>query len=139
MDALYKKIDSTDLGNTPVSKFMRAQVISVLSSFSIKKTIETLKNHNIGNAPVVDNDGKLIGIISEHDLLLQAASKNISEKIEYTKNVIYIDPSLSLKETLILFYKKKLKNIPVVNDKKVVGMVYRIQVLDLLSKDKVMN
>jgi CBS domain-containing protein len=48
---------------------MVSPVISVKSSSSVREVAQTLLKHRISAVPVVDNQGKLVGIVSEGDLL----------------------------------------------------------------------
>ena len=47
-------------------------------NYTIKGTIEIFRVHKISEAPIVDFQKKIIGVISEYDLLIQAASKAIT-------------------------------------------------------------
>ena len=125
-----------NIGTVTVSKIMHTQVISVRPSYSIKTTIETFKVHKISCAPVTSEDGKILGIISEHDLLLQAASKTMGQYIDYNAKVTAITPETSIKEALVLFFSKKLKHVPVIDKNHyIIGIVSRIDLLNYLSEN----
>ena len=127
-----------NIGDAPVSSIMHTKVFSIQPSYSIKTTIETFKVHHISCAPVTDADGKILGIISEHDLLLQAASKPLNHVIDYNSKVTALAPGVTIKSTLLLFFTKKLKHIPVIDSEHhVVGMVSRIDLLNYLSTSSV--
>ena len=90
-----------------------------------------MKSKRDSGLPVVSTEGILEGIISEYDLLIQAGSRSLDELIKYTGKVITVYPEMLLKDLLILFYKNKLKRIPVISSKgKLLGMVSRIDLLD---------
>jgi predicted transcriptional regulator len=126
-----KKFDN--IGEAPISTIMRTKVFCIQPSYTIKSTIETFKVHHISCAPVTSDDGKILGIISEHDLLLQAASKSLSLPIDYNSKVTALSPGVTIKSTLLLFFSKKLKHIPVINNEhNVVGIVSRIDLLNYL-------
>ena len=108
---------------------------TVQEDYSIRSCIEILKLNSMSGAAVVDNQGFLIGFISEYDLLLLASSKDVKEQISYRKEVIAIDEDMSLKDTLLVMIKNKLKMIPVTDKKnRYMGVISRIAILNALTK-----
>jgi IMP dehydrogenase len=117
---------------------MSKNAVSINEGSKIYIAIQTLVSHKVGSAPVVDRAGKLLGVISEHDLLLQTATRDVTEPIQYAKTAITVTPETKLKDVLILLYTKKVRRIPVVmKDRSVVGIVTRMDVLmKLIGKEK---
>lgn len=83
-----------NLGDVPVSKIMTPKVFCVQEGYSIKTTIETFRVHKISCAPVINLQGKTLGFITEHDLLIQAGAKPLNQRIEYIKLVTAVLPKL---------------------------------------------
>lgn len=140
-DSAHKKMEektkSNKMGDIPVTKVMSTKLILLKPNYSIKSTIETFKRHHISGAPVVTDDNKIIGIVSEYDLLIQAAAKALNASIDYNKKVFTIKINTNLKDVLILLYKNRFKRIPVVDDdNRVVGSVSRIDVLAYIAENE---
>ena len=113
---------------------MNSQAILLKANYSVKTTIETFRVHHISGAPVVDFENKIIGVISEYDLLVQAASRLLSGPIDYKSNITAIYPETPLKDVLVILYKQKLKWMPVINKEGYVkGVVSRIDVLNFIA------
>lgn len=130
---LQKIADTAKVSDTPATLIMKNDVISINNNQSIKSTMQTLINKQISGAPVVDSSNKIVGVISEHDLLLQAATKDLSEVISYTTPAVTVNTNTTLKEILVLLYKRKIKRLPVVDRNNfVVGIIARRDVLSLL-------
>jgi CBS domain-containing protein len=112
--------------------------VSITEGTKIYTAIQALVSHKVGSAPVVDRSGKLVGVISEHDLLLQTATRDVVEAIHFAKETITVTPETKLKDALILLYKNKVRRIPVImKDRSVVGVVTRMDVLmKLIGKEK---
>jgi CBS domain-containing protein len=51
-----------------VAEVMRKRVITLMPDTTLKDAVDRLAKHNISGAPVVDEDGNLVGIISETDI-----------------------------------------------------------------------
>ncbi len=134
--SILSKANVIRLNDVPVSFFMTSNVISLQRNYSIKSTIESFRVHRIAGAPIVDSENKIIGVISEYDLLLQAASKSMASLIEYKTDVIAVTPETTLKEVLVILYKRKLKWMPVINKENYLqGVVARIDVLSFIASN----
>ena len=84
---LTKQADDDELGSTTVDRFMTIETISLNESTTISTAIKTLKVNKISGAPVLNSKGELVGIISEYDLMIQAATSDHKSKIKFTKNI----------------------------------------------------
>ena len=132
---ILEKATQLNIGEVLVNQFMNIQFISLGPNYSIKSTIETFRLHHISGAPVINHQGKILGVISEYDLLIQSASRPINDPIEFKTQVTAIQSETTLKDVLVVFYKYKLKWLPVLDKhEKVIGVVTRIDVLHFLAK-----
>lgn len=70
------------MGQLKVSDIMTTQVISLLGTDTLKDATITLAVDNLSGAPVVDDDNRLIGILSECDILkvILDHEENLSSK-----------------------------------------------------------
>ena len=134
IDGLNRKAEAAKVSEVPARQIMYTKSILVIREGSkIYSAIKALDNYQCSGAPVVDAQNKLTGVISEYDLLLQAATKDIKDPIEYNKEAKFVGPDVTLKDLIVLFYKNKLKWAPVVDDhKKILGVVRRIDILTAL-------
>lgn len=130
LEILKQKAVKARVSESAVYSFMSKNVVSIIEGTKIYSAIQALANHGVGSAPVVNSTGKILGIISEHDLLIQTATRDVTEPITYVKDVQTVTPETALKEVLILLYKNKVRRMPVVmKDKSVVGIVTRMDIL----------
>lgn len=132
------KADSHIL-NLPAKSIMTKMVLTATKGQSIASTIKMLKVHQISGVPVIDEKNKLIGILTEYDLLMQAATKDLDAPINYKSKILSVKPETKLREILILLYKNRFHRLPVIDDLgQVVGIVSQIDVLHAMleSLDK---
>ncbi|EQC47411.1 CBS domain-containing protein [Bacteriovorax sp. Seq25_V] len=114
---------------------MQKYPVTISGTTSIKSAITTLSVQRLSSICVVNNANTILGIVSEYDLLIQSASKDINKEVSYTKNVITVNESDNLKEVLLKILKNKLKIIPVITSRGVlVGMISRIDLLKELTE-----
>nr|WP_306800269.1 CBS domain-containing protein [Endozoicomonas sp. YOMI1] len=108
---------------------MTPKVVTVSPDIQVPEAIRILLKHNITAAPVVDNEGTLIGILSESDCLegtLNGSyfSQDAGLVRDYmTSQVVTADP----KEDIITVYQRfmtdKAYRVPVVADGNLVGIL----------------
>lgn len=131
---IAEKAEQANLGGVPVSRFMNVDCLKLKQDYSVRGTIEAFRIHHVSGAPVLDYQDKVIGVISEYDLLIQAASSKLSAPIIYKTNIISVLPETTLKEVLVILYKQKLKWLPVVNQGNYIqGVISRIDVLNFIA------
>ncbi len=122
-----------DLASIPVSSIMTPNPTMVKANASIRFAVQTLIEKKITGMPVVDDHDHLVGVVSENDLLLLAASGRMSRALQYTKDPDFIRADTTLKEALIKMIKYKRKWFTVLDDqKKIVGVIARCDLLKML-------
>lgn len=134
IDNLTAKASAAKVSDIEAIQLLKTKSLLVIrEGTKIFSAIQALETHRVSGAPIVDAHNKISGVITEYDLLMQAATKDIREAITFNKDAIYVSPETKLKELIILFYKKKLKWVPVVDSsKKIIGIVHRIDILSTL-------
>ncbi len=97
--------------------------------------LKMLRN-NVGSLPVVDDDGKLLGIITQRDIMLSRFNVgDLEVKDLMSKKCITVDPDTELKEVIKIMLENKIERVPVVNnDKKLEGLVVVNKILKAMLK-----
>lgn len=112
-------------------------VITAQPSDKMVNVIALMKQHDISQVPVVDDQGKLIGIVTEIDLLnhmlladhAHAMEESIADIVNPDVAVVYPDSSL---ETLLGIFTTGNVAV-VVEDDAVIGILTKIDILDYLA------
>jgi predicted transcriptional regulator len=75
---IIHKIGSVELftTQTPIRELMSSNIISIKPHNTISDAVRTMHGNNIRRLPVIDNDGKMIGIITDKDILKAIARKS---------------------------------------------------------------
>ncbi len=142
---------------------MTTDVITVKPTTTIEDLARTLMEHNISGAPVVNDAGDLIGIVTENDLISQNKRLHIPtvmrlfdafimlespSKIEKeikkmaaitvddicTKKVITITVDTPVQDIATIMSEKKVHLIPVVEGKKIRGIIGKMDMIKGISK-----
>lgn len=138
-----------------VASIMTSPVVGIAASASIKEAADLMITHRISGLPVVDDSGRLLGIVSEGDFLrrselgterkrswwlefLLSPGKAADEyvhahgrKIEeiMTTQVVTVASETSVQQAVNLMTKRRVKRLPVLADGRVVGIVTRSDLL----------
>lgn len=121
-----------DLTDIKARDCMVKDPITIPSTEQIAAADLLMLRNNIGGLPVVD-DGVLVGILTQRDILLSRFSHTIGGiKVGdlMTKDPMAVTPDTPLKEILQIFADKGFERIPVIDDDEVVGMVIQRKVLE---------
>ena len=137
---------------------MTKNIITVIKETTIRELAELFTQHRISSAPVVDDNGGMIGIVTETDLIEQDKNLHIptvislfdwviylesDKKFEkelnkmtgqtvgdiYTQKVETVTPATPVSDVADIMSSRKINSIPVVEGNKVVGIVARIDLI----------
>ncbi len=142
-----------------INDVMTAEVITVSSEDPVEKCAKLLQENNISGLPVVDTEGKLVGMITEGDLIRRASRieapgyleilggliylgspKKFVDELQramaleagkmMSKNVITVKPGESLEKAATLMVNNNINRLPVVDDEgNLVGIVSRRDIM----------
>lgn len=149
-----------------IKDVMTNEVITVNENDTVEKSASILAKYDLSGLPVVDDNGRVIGIITEGDLIKHNSEVQVPAFLEILGGIIYLDdPNKYLddvKKSMGYFVKtvmtndvitinqnekveaaasllvrKKIKKLPVLNDDgKLVGIISRKDVMDHLFPNK---
>ena len=77
---IIRKIGDIDLftTRTPIRELMSNNLVTIKPNNTIGDAIELMHGNNIRRLPVIDKDGKMVGIITDKDILKTTARKKSS-------------------------------------------------------------
>ena len=111
---------------------MTTNVITVKKDVILTEAIALLLRWHISALPVVDDEDKMVGIISEIDLVNLTfdgnAADTIVEEVMVT-DIISFSPNTELADLVQTFSKRHLRRVPIIDKDKVVGIVSRRDIL----------
>lgn len=141
------------------SEIMTRNVVTVGRETPVVQAIRAMLDNHVSGLPVLDDDGKLAGILTEGDLLrrgetgterhrprwlevLMGPGRMAAEYIRthgrrvggiMTENVFSVPPDTSLEEIVQLMERRRIKRVPVIEGDVLVGIVSRADLLRALA------
>ncbi len=144
-----------------VKDIMVKEVITVHKNATIKEIAKILVENSISGVPVVDDEGALVGVVSEGDLLHKETSPRLPDFINILGAIIYyngveqynedfkklmagqaasimtdavvtVSPEAEIDAAVKLMLQHSIKRIPVVENDKIIGIISRRDVIKLL-------
>lgn len=110
-----------------VEDVMVKEVITIDEDFTVKEAAEVMNKFEIGCLIGV-RKGKAMGILTERDVLKRvvAQGRDASKtkvKDAMTSPLVIVEPGMDLAEAVKLMFQMKIKKLPVVDGKRLVGLV----------------
>ena len=112
-----------------VEKIMNTPVFTCAPESSLEAVARQMEKDDCGVLPVVDEKGKLVGIITDRDLVLRVLAEGrdpSTTRIEavMTREVVCCDPENRVADAVVAMTERKVRRIPVVaSDGRLVGVV----------------
>jgi CBS domain-containing protein len=135
---------------------MTSHVVTVSPSTPFKEVVHLLRSHRVAAVPVVDERGRVQGVVSEADLLLKqeyprdhelGLAERLRHRAEATRSrgtiakdfmsspAITIGPDATVLEAAKLLHARRVKRLPVVDESGVlVGIVSRADLLEVFLR-----
>ena len=143
---------------------MTKEVLTVSPETSIAELYKTLENRQIGGVPVVDKDGRLVGVSTQSDLLERARDlemppavnildfhfylqipSHLLRKVEkmlgtsvgdcMTPDPVTVAPDTPVSQIAALMAKQKVHTIPVVKAGKIVGIIGKMDLVRAMAQE----
>ncbi len=116
---------------------MSKHPITITADVRVDEALKVMRDNKVRRLPVVDKTGRLVGIVSEMDLLYASPSPTTSlsvYELHYllaritvqdvmTKEVISVEEDTPLEEAARIMVDNKIGGLPVVRDGKLVGII----------------
>jgi CBS domain-containing protein len=143
---------------------MTTEVLTVTPETSISDLSKTLENRRIGGVPVVDQGGRLVGVITQNDLVERARDLELPPAINILDFHIYLQipsqlfhkvekmlgttvgdcmspkpvtvtPDTPIAKVAALMAKQKVHTIPVVQGEKLVGIIGKMDLVRAMAQE----
>ena len=117
------------------------EICSISKDQSVRQALILMSEKNIGAIIIVDNNNFPIGIFSERDyarkvILKGKNSKDTLLEEVMTKELITVTRNYKIDQCMKIMIEKKIRHLPVLEDKKIVGIVSIGDLLKIVVKEQ---
>lgn len=101
----------------------------------VKDAKDNMREHSIGGIPIVDDEGKLLGIVTNRDLRFEKNNSRPISEVMTSENLVTVAEGTSLEEAEGILQENKIEKLPVVNSEdKLVGLITFRDITKLTQK-----
>ena len=147
-----------------VGDIMNTIVITVQPTTRVSQIAQLMSENDISGLPVVDDEGEVIGIITELDMIVRNARfkmptyfvildsiiylerpKHFNERLQHvlgttaeeimSKPPVTVAPNSTIEELAGIMVDRRMNPIPVVEDNKLVGIVSRSDIISMMAHE----
>ncbi|MDE6417992.1 MAG: IMP dehydrogenase [Duncaniella sp.] len=98
--------------------------VTILRGSTVADALNMMKEYHIGGIPVVDEDRKLVGIVTNRDLRFEQDRTRRIDEVMTSENLITTNQTTDLEEASRILQQHKIEKLPVVdNEGKLIGLV----------------
>ena len=129
-----------------VGRKMTTDLITVTPDTPLVKARDLLREHNIKQVPVVDQKGKLLGILTDRDIKQAWASpattlsiyeltyvlQKLTVESVMVRDLITVTPNSTIERAAKILHDRKIGSLPVVEDGKLVGIITSTDLMEVL-------
>jgi CBS domain-containing protein len=124
---------------------MSTELLTVTPETTLEEVLKLIVSHKVTGVPVVDSDGKMVGVCSDYDVIRQFSRaktgknpgdrkkklkakgpKLFQRKIRYSKKVTAVTTDASIDDIVTRFVDLKFRRLPVIDQEgRLVGIITR--------------
>ena len=119
---------------------MTTDLVTITPEMSIKEAIELLIQKEISGLPVTDQQGRLVGVITEFAMLAMVYDREVQNQTvgqHMTREVFTVESTDPISRIADLCIVHRVRRLPVMRDGKLIGLIARRDVLKALYEDSV--
>ncbi|MFZ5626143.1 MAG: CBS domain-containing protein [Bacillota bacterium] len=127
-----------------IAEIMTPQPVSISADAQVGQALELMRTHSVRHLPVITREGKLVGLLSETDILRLFPRKELNK---YEANLLsrtpvrqimktdphFIEPTATVEAAAHLFASCHLDCLPVVENQRLVGIITETDVFRIFA------
>jgi len=122
----------------PIKEIMTKNVVSASVTARIDDAIGLMTQNKLGGLPVVDEEGRLWGIITERDIVALFTGRISGVKVSSLMSTepVTAEPDTTILEAEKIMIKKGFRRLPIVSEEKIEGIVTAMDVIKFFGSSR---
>jgi len=129
---------------TPVVKLLKLKgndVVKTSPSTTIFDAVKQMEDARIGSLPVVDDTGKIVGMLTERDclrkvLLKELPLRSVTVSAVMSSPVVTVQSGELIESCMMIMTEKRLRHLPVMEHNKLIGLISIGDVVKFLCTER---
>jgi len=113
---------------------MTRNVYTISPEASVQEVAQLLSRKRISGVPVSDKDCKIIGIVTEADIIGKVDREGLRVADIMSSEMIAVDEETPVGEIAMLLSERNIKRVPVMRNGKLVGIVCRADIVQAVAQ-----
>jgi CBS domain-containing protein len=110
-------------------EIMTRNVYTISPEAGVQEVAQLLSRKSISGVPVIDKDGKIIGIVTEADIIGKVNRVGMCVADIMSPEIIFVNEETPVGEIAMLLTERKIRRVPVMRNGKLVGIVCRADII----------
>jgi CBS domain-containing protein len=125
--------------NEEISSIMEEDVITLHEGDSINEVIQMMLKGNVSGFPIVNDENKVIGIVSERDFISLVANIITGKKVAdfMSHDVVSVRPDTSVEDAARVMILNDFRRLPIVREGIMIGVVTTSDIVNYLGSGEV--
>jgi CBS domain-containing protein len=123
--------DGTQPSGATVAAMMTRAVITATPETTVEEVADQLHHHHITGMPVVDDHQRVVGVVSEMDVV-RKSGRTVAEIM--TANPRTVEEQVPLAEVAEVLMRERIRRLPVVRHGKLVGLISRTDLVTFFAQ-----
>jgi CBS domain-containing protein len=116
---------------------MTHKVCTTRPETSVQEIAQLLSSQRISGAPVVDDKGQIVGMVTQADIIGKVDREGLHVADIMCCELITVDEETAVSEIASLLTERRIKRVPVVHTGKLVGIVSRADIVNAVAQGHV--
>ena len=113
---------------------MTREVYTISPQASVQEVAQLLSRKRISGVPVINTEGKIVGIVTEADIIGKVDREGLCVADIMSPEIIAVDEETRVGEIAMLLTEHRIKRVPVVQHGKLVGIVCRADIVHAVAQ-----
>ncbi|MEI7826903.1 MAG: CBS domain-containing protein [Euryarchaeota archaeon] len=125
--------------NEEISSIMEEDVVTLHEEDSINEAIKIMLQGNVSGFPIVDDESKVIGIVSERDFVSLVANVITGKKVAdfMSRDVVSVRPDTKVEDAARVMISNDFRRLPIVHEGVMTGVVTTSDIVNYLGSGEV--
>jgi len=127
--------------NEEISSIMEEDVVTLHEDDSIDYAIKKMLEANLGGFPIVTEDGRVLGIVSERDFVSLVANVVTGKKVAdfMSRDVVTVKPDTPVEEAARVMISHDFRRVPIVHEGVMIGVITSSDIVQYLGTGEVFD